>query len=119
MDRIGGSTSKVSVRRTTGGKRHAILAKTMQNLSPSLRKNFKHQHHLRIFIFRSWVLLDHQYNIFLFKESVLRTSSDTYLPGDFSAKTSHLTNHCLQEELSPNYGKYEDGNEMFFEEFDK
>ncbi len=68
--------------------------------------------------FRCWVLLDHKYNIYLYREGVLRTASDPYNPNNLQDITSHLTNHCLQEELSQNYGKYEPGNEMFYEEFD-
>ncbi|XP_078398801.1 tubulin--tyrosine ligase isoform X2 [Cetorhinus maximus] len=73
----------------------------------------------RKFDIRSWVLLDHQYNIYLYKEGVLRTSSEPYNSTDFQDKTSHLTNHCIQKEFSKNYGKYEEGNEMFFEEFNQ
>lgn len=73
----------------------------------------------RKFDIRSWVLLDHQYNIYLYKEGVLRTSSDPYNSTDFQDITSHLTNHCIQKEFSKNYGKYEEGNEMFFEEFNQ
>ncbi|KAG5831417.1 hypothetical protein ANANG_G00303510 [Anguilla anguilla] len=71
----------------------------------------------RKFDIRSWVLVDHQYNIYLYKEGVLRTSSEPYNSSDFQDKTSHLTNHCIQKEHSQNYGRYEEGNEMFFDEF--
>ncbi|XP_019625758.1 PREDICTED: tubulin--tyrosine ligase-like isoform X2 [Branchiostoma belcheri] len=73
----------------------------------------------RKFDMRMWVLLDHQYSIWMFKQGVLRTSSDPYNPGDLQDLTSHLTNHCLQEAHSANYGKYEEGNEMFFPEFNR
>ncbi|XP_070576734.1 tubulin--tyrosine ligase-like isoform X2 [Ptychodera flava] len=73
----------------------------------------------RKFDIRCWVLLDHSYNIHLYKEGVLRTASDPYDPSDFKDTTGHLTNHCLQEALSPNFGKYEEGNEMFFDEFNR
>ncbi|XP_053408052.1 tubulin--tyrosine ligase-like [Mercenaria mercenaria] len=73
----------------------------------------------RKFDIRSWVLLDSSYNVYLFKEGVLRTSSEPYDPDDLSKITSHLTNHCLQKERSTNYGRYEDGNEMFFDEFNR
>ncbi len=66
---------------------------------------------------RSWVLVDHQYNIYLYREGVLRTSSEPYNSSDLQDMTSHLTNHCIQEEYSQNYGRYEEGNEMFFDEF--
>lgn len=68
---------------------------------------------------RSWVLVDHQYNIYLYREGVLRTASEPYHVDNFQDKTCHLTNHCIQKEFSKNYGKYEEGNEMFFEEFNQ
>ncbi|MBN3278968.1 TTL ligase, partial [Polyodon spathula] len=71
----------------------------------------------RKFDIRSWVLVDHQYSIYLYKEGVLRTSSEPYDSSDLQDKTRHLTNHCIQKEHSKNYGKYEEGNEMFFDEF--
>eukprot|EP00118_Oscarella_pearsei_P008558 m.44910 g.44910 ORF g.44910 m.44910 type:complete len:206 (+) comp33551_c0_seq17:531-1148(+) len=60
---------------------------------------------------------DHNYRMLMYKEGVLRTTSEPYRPGDLSATTSHLTNHYLQEKLSKTYGLYEKGNEMFFDEF--
>ncbi|XP_029609033.1 tubulin--tyrosine ligase isoform X1 [Salmo trutta] len=71
----------------------------------------------RKFDIRSWVLVDHQYNIYLYREGVLRTASEPYDSSNFQDVTSHLTNHCIQKELSQNYGRYEEGNEMFFDEF--
>lgn len=71
----------------------------------------------RKFDIRSWVLVDHQYNIYLYREGVLRTSSERYNSSDLGDLTSHLTNHCIQKEHSHNYGRYEDGNEMFFSQF--
>ncbi|EPY82035.1 tubulin--tyrosine ligase [Camelus ferus] len=73
----------------------------------------------RKFDIRSWVLVDHQYNIYLYREGVLRTASEPYHTDNFQDKTCHLTNHCIQKEYSKNYGKYEEGNEMFFEEFNR
>ncbi|XP_071962203.1 tubulin--tyrosine ligase-like [Antedon mediterranea] len=73
----------------------------------------------RKFDIRCWVLLDHTYTIHLFKEGVLRTSSDSYNFDDVTDTVSHITNHCIQEEHSENFGKYEEGNEMFYEEFNK
>ncbi|XP_061481507.1 tubulin--tyrosine ligase isoform X2 [Rhineura floridana] len=73
----------------------------------------------RKFDIRSWVLVDHQYNIYLYREGVLRTSSEPYNSANFLDKTCHLTNHCIQKEYSKNYGRYEEGNEMFFEEFNQ
>lgn len=48
---------------------------------------------------------------------MLRTSSEPYNSSDLQDMTSHLTNHCIQMEHSQNYGRYEEGNEMFFDEF--
>ncbi|KAH0622801.1 hypothetical protein JD844_025483 [Phrynosoma platyrhinos] len=73
----------------------------------------------RKFDIRSWVLVDHLYNIYLYREGVLRTSSEPYNSANFLDKTCHLTNHCIQKEYSKNYGRYEEGNEMFFEEFNQ
>ncbi|KAE8601253.1 hypothetical protein XENTR_v10013603 [Xenopus tropicalis] len=73
----------------------------------------------RKFDIRSWVLVDNQYNIYLYREGVLRTSSEPYSDTNFQDMTSHLTNHCIQKEHSKNYGRYEEGNEMFFEEFNQ
>ncbi|XP_069091171.1 tubulin--tyrosine ligase [Pleurodeles waltl] len=73
----------------------------------------------RKFDIRSWVLVDHQYNIYLYREGVLRTASEPYTSSDFQDKTCHLTNHCIQKEYSKNYGRYEEGNEMFFDEFNQ
>ncbi|KAK3604610.1 hypothetical protein CHS0354_027463 [Potamilus streckersoni] len=73
----------------------------------------------RKFDIRCWVLLDYKYDIYLLKEGVLRTASDEYKPDNYSAVTSHLTNHALQKELSKHFGLYEEGNEMFYEEFNR
>ena len=71
------------------------------------------------FLTRCWVLLDVSYNIYLFKEGVLRTASESYKPTEYSDITSHLTNHSLQKEMSPKFGHFEEGNEMFFPEFNR
>ncbi|XP_076098476.1 tubulin--tyrosine ligase-like [Mytilus galloprovincialis] len=71
----------------------------------------------RKFDIRCWVLLDSNYNVYFFREGVLRTASESYKPENYNDVTSHLTNHCLQKELSANFGEYETGNELFFDEF--
>ncbi|XP_018593529.2 tubulin--tyrosine ligase isoform X2 [Scleropages formosus] len=63
------------------------------------------------------LLLEPSHRKFDIREGVLRTSSEPYNCSDFQNKTSHLTNHCIQKEHSQNYGRYEEGNEMFFDEF--
>lgn len=68
---------------------------------------------------RCWVLLDANYNVYLYEEGVLRTASESYQRENLDDVTSHLTNHCLQKELSANFGMYEEGNEMFFSSFDR
>ncbi|KAL8579922.1 hypothetical protein ACOMHN_065820 [Nucella lapillus] len=72
----------------------------------------------RKFDIRCWVLVDVFYNVCLYREGVLRTSSDPYSE-DFSHVTAHLTNHCLQKEQSDNFGLYEEDNSMFFDDFDR
>ena len=42
------------------------------------------------------MLLDHEYNIHIMREGVLRTCSEAYNEGDLNQTTSHLTNHCIQ-----------------------
>lgn len=73
----------------------------------------------RKFDIRCWVLLDHTYTIYIFSEGVLRTSSEPYDAANLKNITSHLTNHCIQEEHSANFGQYEEGNEMFYSEFSR
>ncbi|CAH1792500.1 unnamed protein product [Owenia fusiformis] len=73
----------------------------------------------RKFDIRCWVLVNTNFEIYLYKEGVLRTSSDPYNLEDLNDVTGHLTNHCLQEQLSSHYGNYEPGNEMFYKEFDR
>ena len=70
-------------------------------------------------LYRCWVLLDAHYNVYLYEQGVLRTASESYQRENLDDVTSHLTNHCLQKELSANFGMYEEGNEMFFESFDR
>ena len=74
---------------------------------------------LLILFSRCWVLVDHELKVHLYREGVIRTNSDPYDLSDLDAVTSHLSNHCLQKDLSPNYGKYEPGNEMFYDDFNE
>ncbi|XP_032240390.2 tubulin--tyrosine ligase isoform X2 [Nematostella vectensis] len=73
----------------------------------------------RKFDIRCWVLLSHKYSIHVFNQGVLRTSSEVYDVTSLGKLTSHLTNHCIQEANSDDFGKYEKGNEMFFDEFSR
>ena len=71
----------------------------------------------RKFDIRAWVLVTAPFKIYLFSEGSLRTSSSRYVHDDFSEVNAHITNHCLQEK-SDGYGKFEEGNEMWYSEFD-
>ena len=72
----------------------------------------------RKFDIRCWVLLDHNYEAWLYREGVLRTTSTAFTldPAKLSDPFVHLSNHCIQTG-HPDYGKYEPTNEMFFAEF--
>ena len=72
----------------------------------------------RKFDIRCWVVVTDKFEAFFYKKGVVRTCSEPYDMHDFSNKVSHLSNHCLQEELSENFGKYEINNEIFFDEFE-
>lgn len=72
----------------------------------------------RKFDMRWWVLLDHEYNVYLYRDGVCRTSSVAFNMDDLEDRFVHLSNHCVQEE-HPDYGIYEPTNEMFFAEFSK
>lgn len=72
----------------------------------------------RKFDIRIWVLLTHDLKVHFFKEGYLRTSCE-----DFSLKSEdvcktfvHLTNNAVQKQ-SDNYGQFEDGNQMSFDDF--
>eukprot|EP01059_Diplonema_ambulator_P030062 TRINITY_DN5028_c0_g1_i1.p1 TRINITY_DN5028_c0_g1~~TRINITY_DN5028_c0_g1_i1.p1 ORF type:complete len:380 (+),score=121.20 TRINITY_DN5028_c0_g1_i1:1445-2584(+) len=71
----------------------------------------------RKFDLRCWVLLTWDFKLYLFSEGSLRTSSTTYNE-DYHDLSAHVTNHCLQETL-PDYGKYEEGNEMWYSAFSR
>ena len=69
----------------------------------------------RKFDIRIWVLLDHNMNVFIFKEGHLKCSSETY---DVQNKNQfvHITNYSVQKH-SQNFEKYEFGNEVSFTDF--
>jgi|EP00505_MAST-04D_sp_SCG-Rhode-Island_P002434 tubulin---tyrosine ligase len=72
----------------------------------------------RKFDIRCWVLLDHEYDAWLYKEGVLRTTSTAFTisPESLNDPFVHLSNHCIQTGHA-DYGKYEATNEMFFPAF--
>ena len=72
----------------------------------------------RKFDIRCWILLDSNYNAWMYKEGVLRTTSVAFSldKESLSNRFVHLSNHCIQTEHE-DYGKFEPTNEMFFKEF--
>jgi len=72
----------------------------------------------RKFDIRCWVLLDANFQVYVHREGVLRTTSVPFNtdPESFHNDFVHLSNHCIQTH-SKDYGKYEATNEMFFNEF--
>ena len=80
-----------------------IIQKYIEN--PCLYKNRK-------FDIRVWVLITHEYKVFMFKEGHIKTSSHEY---NLQNKNSfiHITNYSLQK-YSSEFGKHELGNEASY-----
>eukprot|EP00756_Hemistasia_phaeocysticola_P001259 Hpha_TRINITY_DN10892_c0_g1::TRINITY_DN10892_c0_g1_i1::g.23118::m.23118/K06047/TTL; tubulin---tyrosine ligase len=72
----------------------------------------------RKFDMRVWVLLTPGFEIYVNKEGVLRTASEPFNMSDLGDTLSHLTNHCIQE-TGPNFGRFEEGNEMWYRDFQR
>ena len=70
----------------------------------------------RKFDMRVWVLLTHDYKVFVHKDGVLRTSCCDFNLDDLKNKFVHMTNHSIQEEHEK-FGSFEENNELFFAEF--
>jgi len=64
---------------------------------------------------RMWVLVNHNLDVYLFKEGHLKISSMNY-DADINDKFVHLTNYTLQKH-NDNFEKYEEGNELSFKNF--
>jgi hypothetical protein len=60
----------------------------------------------RKFDIRCWIILDQEYNVWMYKEGVLRTTCVPFSLSDLSDAFVHLSNHCIQIN-HPDYGKYE------------
>ena len=74
--------------------------------------------HGRKFDIRVWVLITHNLDCYFFREGYIRTSSTKYTT-DAAALANdwvHLTNNAVQKH-APNYGDFEDGNQLSFDEF--
>jgi hypothetical protein len=76
----------------------------------------------RKFDIRIWVLVTENFDIYIYRNGYIRTSSEPYSTnlqssgGGKSQNMVHLTNFCMQKH-GPNVGKYEDGNTLSFKEF--
>ena len=66
---------------------------------------------------RLWVMLTWNYNLYLFKEGHFKATS---MPYDVNSPDSyvHLTNYSVQK-YNKNFAKFETGNEISFEDFEK
>lgn len=70
---------------------------------------------------RCWVLVDDQFNIWMYQDGYLRTSSEAFSldvkKSDRGEKSMvHLTNYCMQKHSS-NLGKFEEGNTLSYDQF--
>ena len=70
----------------------------------------------RKFDMRIWVLLTHKMEIYIFKEGHLKATSFNYST-DNNDLYVHLTNYSVQK-YSENFEKFEQGNEISFDEFE-
>ena len=72
----------------------------------------------RKFDVRCWVLVDSSFRVYVHRQGVLRTTSVPFTTDRNQLKDEfvHLSNHCIQTKAK-DYGKYEETNEMFFDEF--
>ena len=64
---------------------------------------------------RIWVLLNHEMNVFIYKEWHLKVASEKYYIKSDDLYV-HLTNYTIQKK-NPNFSKKEIGNEISFEIF--
>jgi tubulin--tyrosine ligase len=74
----------------------------------------------RKFDIRVWVLVLDNYDIFMYQQGYLRTSSEAFSlvlkpskGASADAKMVHLTNYCMQKH-SKNLGKFEEGNTLSY-----
>jgi len=72
----------------------------------------------RKFDIRVWVLLTHDYQVYVHNEGVLRTSCCEFDMSDLRNKFVHMTNHSIQQEHA-DFGSMEENNELFFDEFSR
>ncbi|EAR86113.2 tubulin-tyrosine ligase family protein (macronuclear) [Tetrahymena thermophila SB210] len=72
----------------------------------------------RKFDIRVWVLVDQDFKFYMFKEGYLRLSSEKFSLRSHTLqdKYVHLTNNAIQK-YGKNYGKYENGNIISFDDY--
>ena len=71
----------------------------------------------RKFDIRVFILINHNLDLFFFKEGHLKLSSEAYNV-DSLETFIHITNYSLQKK-NPNFEKFEEGNELSFKDFQK
>lgn len=71
----------------------------------------------RKFDLRCWVLLDADYNVWLYQQGVARMAAVPYDIQDLQNYFAHLTNHCIAETHAA-FGAYEPNNELFYASLD-
>lgn len=74
----------------------------------------------RKFDIRTWVLVDHLYNLYFFEEGYVRMSSEKFdsSTGSINNPLIHLTNNAVQKH-GTNYCKFESGNQLSFPVLEK
>eukprot|EP00899_Mesostigma_viride_P022629 jgi/Mesvir1/3550/Mv12016-RA.1 len=71
--------------------------------------------HGRKFDIRSYALVDHAYNVFWYKDWIIRTCSEPFVRGDYGNRIRHISNHCVQVHAA-NFSAHEEDNELFCED---
>jgi len=76
--------------------------------------------HGRKFDIRVWCMVTQDMQLYFFKEGYLRTSSEQFILSNESIENKfvHLTNNAVQKH-SDNYGQFENGNQLSFNDFHK
>ena len=69
----------------------------------------------RKFDIRQFVLVTRDYQVWMYRDSYVRTCTDAYEPGNTSDLGMHLTNDYVQKTL-PSFGQFEDSNKLSFEQ---
>lgn len=70
----------------------------------------------RKFDIRVWVLISQDMEVYFCREGYLRTSAFEYILDNCQDNSVHLTNNAVQRNTK-DYGRFEDGNQLSFEQF--